>query len=357
MLLYLSDFIEFFSFLNIFKYITVRTSFSFLFSFLFVLILQPVFIKKYNKISSKGQPIRDDGPKTHEAKVGVPTMGGLVIIASVFISSILFADPLNLYVQLVLFVLISLAILGMIDDLKKVIKQNSDGVSAKIKFIWQIITAIIPLIILYLNDFNTNLNFPIFKNVSLSLGIIFILFGLIVIVGTSNAVNLTDGLDGLAIGPIMTVSVCFGFICYFSGNAIFSDYLNIDYIAGSGELCIILSSIVGSGLGFLWYNTFPASVFMGDLGALSLGGALAMISIIVKNEILLAVAGGIFVIEALSVIIQRYTYKLTKKRFFKMAPIHHHFELKGWAEPKIIVRFWIISIVLALIALVTLKVR
>jgi len=356
-LLYLSDFIEFFSFLNIFKYITVRTSFSFLFSFLFVLILQPVFIKKYNKISSKGQPIRDDGPKTHEAKVGVPTMGGLVIIASVFISSILFADPLNLYVQLVLFVLISLAILGMIDDLKKVIKQNSDGVSAKIKFIWQIITAIIPLIILYLNDFNTNLNFPIFKNVSLSLGIIFILFGLIVIVGTSNAVNLTDGLDGLAIGPIMTVSVCFGFICYFSGNAIFSDYLNIDYIAGSGELCIILSSIVGSGLGFLWYNTFPASVFMGDLGALSLGGALAMISIIVKNEILLAVAGGIFVIEALSVIIQRYTYKLTKKRFFKMAPIHHHFELKGWAEPKIIVRFWIISIVLALIALVTLKVR
>ncbi|MCL4125013.1 UNVERIFIED_CONTAM: hypothetical protein GTU68_052479 [Idotea baltica] len=271
-------------------------------------------------------------------------MGGLVIVASVLFSTILLADLTSKYVWLILFVLVSYSILGFIDDWRKVSQQNSKGVSGKIKLIWQTLIAIIFATCLYYSGFSTELTFPFFKSLMLTLGVFFIPFVILVMVGTSNAVNLTDGLDGLAIGSVMTVASLYGIIAYLTGHK-------------QLEVAIILSAIVAGGLGFLWYNTFPAQVFMGDIGALSLGATLGAVAILVKQEILLIIAGGIFVIEALSVIIQTYSFKLTGKRVFKMAPIHHHFEIKGWPEPKIIVRFWIISIVLALIALTTLKLR
>jgi phospho-N-acetylmuramoyl-pentapeptide-transferase len=349
---------ESFSWLNVFRYQTFRAMLAFLIAFLFVLLLQPVFIEKLRKIGVRGQPIRDDGPSLHEAKKGTPTMGGFVIILAVIFSFFLLGDLTNAFTWLAIILMSAYAVLGFIDDWRKIREQNSRGISGKTKLFWQCsIAAVIGLVLVLYLDFSTELRFPFFKDLEFDLGYFFVPFVVLVVVGTSNAVNLTDGLDGLAIGPVMTVAGAYAVIAYLAGHANLAEYLGVPFVPGAGEISIILCAVMAAGLGFLWYNTFPAQVFMGDIGALALGGILGLIAVLVKHEIVLIVAGGVFVIEALSVIIQRYSYKLTKKRVFKMAPIHHHFELKGWAEPKIIVRFWIISIVLALLSLTTLKLR
>lgn len=347
---------EFHAFFNVFRYLTFRSALAFLIAFIFVLIVQPIYIRKIRQFG--GQPIRDDGPQEHFSKKGTPTMGGVVIIAGVALAGLLLCDLSNSYVWLTLGVLLSFATLGFVDDWRKITKQDTRGVSSKGKLFFQSLIAAVVTIVLVYNDFSTELYFPFFKDLRFDLGVFFIVFAMIVLVGTSNAVNLTDGLDGLAIGPIMTVATTYGIFAYLSGHKELAAYLDIFYVHGVGEISILMAALVASGLGFLWYNTFPAQVFMGDIGALALGGTLGFVAVLVKQEIMLVVAGGIFVIEALSVIIQRYSYKLRKgKRVFRMAPIHHHFELCGWPEPKIIVRFWIISIVLALLTLTTLKLR
>lgn len=346
-----------YSWFNVFRYQTFRAMCAFLIAFLFVLILEPAYIAKLKSLGVKGQPIRDDGPKDHDVKQGTPTMGGLVIVAGVFFSAILLCDLSNIYVWLSLLVLLSYAGIGFVDDWRKITQQTSKGLSERSKLLWQFGIAGSATIVLLLLGFSSTVYFPFLKDISFEMGALFVVFAMLVIVGCSNAVNLTDGLDGLAIGPVMTVAATYAIFAYLTGNIKAAEYLGLTYVAGAGELSIILSAIVASGLGFLWYNTFPAQVFMGDLGALSLGAILGFSAVLVKQELILALAGGIFVLEALSVIIQRTSYKLTKRRVFRMAPIHHHYELKGWAEPKIIVRFWIISIVLALISLTSLKLR
>lgn len=344
--------------LNVFGYTTFRAMVAFLFSFLFVLILQPTFIAKLKAVGLKGQPIRSDGPAAHGSKQGTPTMGGMLVIVAVLAASILLCNLTTAPVWLTLVVLIGYGTLGFVDDWRKVSKQDSKGVSGRMKLAWQCGIALCAASVLYLSGFSTDLIFPFFKSATLELGFVaFAAFAVLVIVGASNAVNLTDGLDGLAIGPVMTVSATYAIVAYVIGRSDYTAYLGLPYVEGAGELCIILAAVLGGGLGFLWYNTFPAQVFMGDIGALALGGLLGIVAILVKQELLLVIAGGVFVIEALSVIIQVYSFKFTGKRVFRMAPVHHHFELKGWAEPKIIVRFWIISIVLAVISLTTLKLR
>lgn len=318
----------------------------------------PLFITWLRNRGVQGQPIRDDGPKDHFSKKGTPTMGGLVMVASVFVSSILFCDLGNRYVWLSLIVLVGYACLGFVDDWKKVTKQNSDGITEKQKLLYQFGLAAVVVIILMLSGFSSDLAIPFLKkDAAVALGILFIPFAMMVIVGTSNAVNLTDGLDGLAIGPVMTVSASYALFAYLGGHKALADYLGVYHVSGIGELSIILSSICAAGLGFLWYNCSPAQIIMGDTGALALGGVLGFIAVLTKHELILIVGGGIFVIEAVSVIMQRYYFKMTKKRIFRMAPIHHHFELLGWPEQKIVVRFWIISIFLAIITLTTLKIR
>jgi phospho-N-acetylmuramoyl-pentapeptide-transferase len=346
-----------YSYLNVFRYQTFRGIAAFLFCFIVVLIAEPYFISWLLYRGIKGQPIRELGPKDHEVKRGTPTMGGLVIVGAVTLSGLLFCDLSNLYVWLVLGVLNAFGFLGFIDDWRKVTKQDSAGLSERGKLIGQALIAGVALIILYSNGFSTALQVPIFKSAGIPLGFFFLFFGSLVIIATSNAVNITDGLDGLAIGPVMTVAATYAIFAYVSGHRGLAEYLQVAYVAELGEVSIILSAIIAAGLGFLWYNTFPAQVFMGDTGAMALGGALGCIAVLAKQELILIIAGGIFVMEAASVLIQRYYYKLTKKRIFRMAPIHHHFELSGWVEPKIIVRFWIISIVLALLSLATLKLR
>ncbi len=348
---------EDYSWLNVFRYQTFRAMMAFLLAFVFVLLLEPAFIRKLKALGVKGQPIRDDGPKDHFTKSGTPTMGGLVIVVAVLVATLLFADLSNRFVWLSLFVLAGFASLGFIDDWRKVNQQNSKGLSERSKLVWQSFFAVSSVAALWWWGFGSELSFPFFKEYSLELGFFFVPFAALVIVGTSNAVNLTDGLDGLAIGPVMTVAGTYAIFAYLGGNVKIAEYLAVPHVGGVGELSIVLAAVVAGGLGFLWYNTFPAQVFMGDIGALALGGVLGFVAVAVKHELVLVVAGGIFVIEALSVLIQRYYYKMTKRRIFRMAPIHHHFELKGWAEPKIIVRFWIISIVLALLSLTTLKLR
>lgn len=346
------------SFLNVFRYQTFRCMMAFFVSFAFVLAFQPVFIRWLRERGVKGQPIRDDGPQAHAGKKGTPTMGGAVVVAAVLLSSLLFNDLANYQVWLSLAVFLGFAYLGFVDDWRKVTKQDSKGLSERGKLIVQFSLGAAAAVVLYLNGFSTDLCIPFLKNVTIPLGAIgFIVFASFVLTGTSNAVNFTDGLDGLAIGPIMSVACTYAIFAYVAGNAQHAEYLGIHHESGVGELSIILAAVFAGGLGFLWYNTFPAQVFMGDTGSMALGGILAFVAILVKQELLLVVSGGIFVIEALSVIIQRQYYKRTKKRVFRMAPIHHHFELSGWAEPKIIVRFWIISIVLAIVALTSLKLR
>jgi len=316
-----------------------------------------------NFFSSKQihDPIREDGPSEHIIKkIGTPTMGGLIILLGVFSGVLLWGDLTNSYNWFLIYIAGSFGILGAYDDYRKIKFNNSSGVSLKFKIILQIILALIGILILYFfNQSNElgNLYFPFFKNLVINLGWFFIPFYLFVIVGSSNAVNLTDGLDGLATVPVMLVAACFAFISYVSGNIIFSDYLQIPYIEGVGEASIFCGSIIGACLGFLWFNAPPAKIFMGDTGSLSLGGSLGAIGIITKHEIVLAITGGLFVLEAISVIVQVISFKITGKRIFKMAPIHHHFELSGWAEPKIIVRFWIITLILVLFALATFRLR
>lgn len=346
------------SWLNVFKYQTFRAMLAFLFAFVFVLALQPVFIRWLQNRGVRGQPIRDDGPKAHEGKRGTPTMGGIVVVAAVLVSTLLLADLSNLKVWLTIVIMSGFAYLGFVDDWKKIEKQDSKGLSERGKLIAQFGLGAGAAVILQLMGVSTDLYVPFMKDVTIHLGVVgFILFSSFVLVATSNAVNFTDGLDGLAIGPVMTVACTYGIFAYLAGNAIYADYLGIHYESGAGEIAIILASMFAAGLGFLWYNTFPAQVFMGDTGSMALGGTLGFIAVLVKQELILVVAGGVFVMEAASVVIQRYYYKFTKRRVFRMAPIHHHFELAGWAEPKIIVRFWIISIVLAIVSLTSLKLR
>jgi len=357
---FLLEFVEIFSFLNVFKYITFRTGLAVFTSFILVLIIGGPFIKM---VSEKKfvNPIRDDGPVEHIVKkIGTPTMGGLVILVGIIFSVVMWSDLGNVYILFLLYILVSFGFLGALDDYKKIKNNNSSGVSFKFKLFTQIILSLIGISFLtYYLEYQElrNLYFPFFKDLFINLGWFFIPFSVFVIVGASNAVNLTDGLDGLATVPVILVAACFAFISYVAGNIIFSDYLQIIYIEGTGEIAIFCGAIIGSCLGFLWFNAPPAKIFMGDTGSLSLGGSLGAIGIITKHEIVLAITGGLFVLEALSVIVQVVSFKLTGKRVFKMAPIHHHFEKKGWAESTVVIRFWIISIILALIGLATLKLR
>ena len=357
---FLTSLIDQYSFLNVFKYLTFRTGLSVVTSLVVVFIIGGPLIKLFSEKMITG-PIRQDGPIDHIiTKSGTPTMGGVIIIIGIILSTLLWADLTNIYVWTLIFVSLSLGGLGLLDDILKIKLKNSSGLKSRYKFLGQIIIGVATLFILinYSNhEYLNNLYFPFFKNLILEMGLFFIPFGLFVIIGASNAVNLTDGLDGLATVPVMLVALSFTLISYVVGNTIFSEYLQIQYIQDVGELSIFCGSVVGACLGFLWYNAPPAKIFMGDKGSLYLGGSLAAIAIIVKHEIVLAIIGGLFVLETVSVIIQVASFKLTGKRIFKMAPIHHHFEKKGWAESTIVIRFWIIAIILALVGLATLKLR
>jgi phospho-N-acetylmuramoyl-pentapeptide-transferase len=357
---FLSSLTENYSFLNVFKYITFRTGLSVITSFVIVFLIGEPLIKIFKKNQISG-PIRQDGPIDHIIKKsGTPTMGGLIIILGIFLGTFLWADLKNIYILTVIFVSIGLGLLGFIDDLLKIKQKNSRGLNSKLKLLGQIIISLIAIYILSTyseHQFLNDLYFPFFKNLILPMGYFFIPFALFVIVGASNAVNLTDGLDGLATVPVMLVALSYTLISYVVGNTIFSEYLKIPYVQNAGELSIFCGAIFGSCLGFLWYNAPPAKIFMGDTGSLSLGGSLAVVAIIVKHEIVLAIIGGLFVLETISVIIQVLSFKLTGKRVFMMAPIHHHFEKKGWPESTVVIRFWIIAIILALIGLATLKLR
>ena len=356
----LTSFIDQYSFLNVFRYLTFRTGLSVVTSLIVVFIIGGPLIKLFSKNLITG-PIRQDGPIDHIIKKsGTPTMGGVIIIIGILSSTLLWADLENIYVWILIFVCLSLGGLGLLDDILKIKFKNSSGLKSRYKFLGQIIISAITLYLLIKysdHEYLFNLYLPFLKNFIWHMDLFFIPFGLFVIIGASNAVNLTDGLDGLATVPVMLVALSFTLISYVVGNTIFSEYLQIQYIPNVGELSIFCGSVVGACLGFLWYNAPPAKIFMGDTGSLSLGGSLAAIAIIVKHEIVLAIIGGLFVLETVSVIIQVVSYRLTGKRIFKMAPIHHHFEKKGWAEPTIVIRFWIIAIILALIGLATLKLR
>ncbi len=357
---FLISLVDQFSALNVFRYLTFRTGLSVISSLIIVFLIGGSFIKfiESRKITS---PIRDDGPADHIIKkIGTPTMGGLLILIGILFGTLLWADLNNYYVWILLMVSTTFGLLGFADDYLKIKHNNSKGISSGLKFFFQIILSLIAIFLLMeFGDSNhlKNLYFPFFKNLALHLGLFFIPFALFIIVGSSNAVNLTDGLDGLATVPVMLVALSFTLICYVVGNTVFSEYLQISYIADVGEASIFCGSIVGSCLGFLWFNAPPAKIFMGDTGSLSLGGSLGVVSIISKHEIVLAIVGGLFVLETVSVVVQVVSFKLTGKRVFMMAPLHHHFEKKGWAESTVVIRFWIISIILALIGLATLKLR
>ena len=344
--------------LNVFRYITFRSIGAAVTAFLIVVILGPMFIRTMRYLQI-GQVIRDDGPATHIAKQGVPTMGGLLIIAAITVGTLLWARLDIMLVWLGIFITLFYGMIGFIDDYRKVKKNNSKGLSAKGKLILQLIGAAVVGIAIYLHPaFDGHLSFPFFKNLRPDLGWFYVVFAILVIVGSSNAVNLTDGLDGLAAGPTVVTAAVYLVFSYLAGHVVLADYLQLPYVAGSGELAIFCGTIVGACLGFLWFNAYPAQMFMGDVGALALGGALGAIAIFIKQEFLLAIVGGIFVMEALSVIMQVGYFKLTNgKRIFLMAPFHHHFEKKGWHEPKVVVRFWIVSIILGLFAIATLKLR
>ena len=346
-----------YAFLNIFRYITLRSFLAFLFSFVFALIVGKFFIE-FMQRKQFGQVIREDGPKDHLKKAGTPTMGGVFILGSVFLSSVLFGNFFSIPFLVTLGIVISYFVLGFLDDYSKVIKNSSKGISAKGKLLWQFATAFLGMyLLIHFKAIDTQLYVPFLKEPIINLGIFYILFGALVIVGSSNAVNLTDGLDGLAIGPIITASASLAVLVYASGHKEIANYLLIPYMENTGELTIFALAIIGAGVGFLWYNSFPAQIFMGDVGSLSLGGALGAMAVLSKSEILFFFIGGVFVMEAISVILQVGSFKLRKKRIFKMAPIHHHFELKGWPEPKVIVRFWIIALFLAIMSVATLKIR
>jgi phospho-N-acetylmuramoyl-pentapeptide-transferase len=360
MLFWLTEFSDGGDFFNLFRYITVRAGAAFATALIFGFIFGQPLINLLRRKQGKGQPIRDDGPQSHFAKAGTPTMGGLLILSALLFSTLLWARLDNPYVWIVVLVTVAFGLIGFADDYAKVTKQNTKGVSSKVRFsLGLVIAALASYAAASFHPVGlTNmLAFPFFKDALLDIGIFFIPFGMIVIVGAANAVNLTDGLDGLAIMPVMIAGGTLGIIAYAVGRVDFTEYLDVHFVPGTGELFIFAAALFGAGLGFLWYNAPPAAVFMGDTGSLALGGALGAIAVCTKHEIVLAIVGGLFVVEALSVIIQVLYYKRTKKRIFLMAPIHHHFEKKGWAEPQIVIRFWIISLILAMIGLATLKVR
>ena len=349
-----------YSFLNVFKYLTFRTGLAIFTSMVVVLLIGTPFIKFFSARQIL-DPIREDGPTDHIVKkIGTPTMGGVLILIGLFSGILLWGDLSNIYIWFLLFIVTSFGLLGAYDDYKKIKFKNSTGISFKFKIISQITIAALGILMIShfsQNDELTNLYFPFFKNLIINLGWFFVPFSVFIIVGSSNAVNLTDGLDGLATVPVILVAGCFAFISYVTGNIVFSEYLQITYIKGMGEASVFCGSIIGACLGFLWFNAPPAKIFMGDTGSLALGGSLGAVGIITKHEIVLAITGGLFVLEAVSVIVQVMSFKLTGKRVFKMAPIHHHFEKKGWAESTVVIRFWIISIILAMIGLATLKLR
>lgn len=360
MLLWLADWLsQYFEVLQVFQYLTLRSAMSVLTALAISLLVGPIVIAKLN-YHQIGQSIRTDGPESHLSKSGTPTMGGALILIALLVTTLLWSDLSNPYVWTVLVVTFIFGAVGWVDDYRKVIEKNSRGLPARWKYFWQSIGGLGVALFLYYTATipeQTQLFFPFLKNVALDLGPFFIVLTYFVIVGSSNAVNLTDGLDGLAIMPTVLVGVALGLIAYLCGNVRFADYLIIPYIPGAGELVIFCCAIAGAGLGFLWFNTYPAQIFMGDVGALALGAALGTVAVITRHEIVFFIMGGIFVMETVSVILQVVSFKLTGKRIFRMAPIHHHFELKGWPEPRVIVRFWIITVVLVLIGLSTLKLR
>ncbi len=352
---------EHFQVFNLLRYITVRSAGALLTSLIIAFIMIPILIRYLRKVFYKGQPIREDGPQQHLVKQGTPTMGGIAIVFSVISSCLLWGDLDNSYLWMAMFVTLSYAMLGFADDYLKVSKYNSKGVSGKLKLIYQIVIAVI--VGIWIQNiapisYGSHITIPFLKNVLVDLGWFYIPFITVVIIGSSNAVNLTDGLDGLAIVPIVIASACFALIAYLTGSSKFAYHLQLQFIEGSAELAVFCSAMIGAGLGFLWYNAQPAEIFMGDVGSLACGGAIGVVSVVIKHELLLAIIGGLFVIEAVSVIIQVYYFKFTKgKRFFKMAPIHHHFEKMGWSESKVVARFWIIAVIFAIIGLATLKIR
>lgn len=344
---------------RVFQYLTLRAILGALTALIISFIIGPVMIRKLTR-ANIAQSIREEGPEDHYGKAGTPTMGGALILVAIAISSLLWSNLENRYVWIVLLMTLAFGIIGFVDDYKKIKQGNSDGLSAKVKIFWQSMVALSMAIFLYSSaevPAETQYIIPFFKNVMIDLGWGYIVITYFVIVGTSNAVNLTDGLDGLAIMPSMMVALALGIFAYLSGHINFSEYLSIPFLSQSGELIVFCASLVGAGLGFLWFNAYPAMVFMGDVGALALGAALGIIAVLVRQEIVLIIMGGVFVIETISVIIQVVSYKWRGKRVFLMAPIHHHYELKGWPEPRIIVRFWIITFILVLIGLATLKIR
>lgn len=360
MLLYLTNYLAGFeSAFNVFNYLTMRAILGALTALVLSFVIGPRMIARLST-NQLGQPVRSDGPTTHIIKAGTPTMGGALILTAIVVSTVLWADLENRFIWVVLFVTLSFGVIGYVDDYKKLILQDSAGLSARQKLFWQSAAALIAAVSLFMmatDEISTSLLIPYFKDLWLPLGMFQIVVSFLFIVGFSNAVNLTDGLDGLAIMPTVLVGGALGVFAYVTGNVNFSDYLGIPYVAGTGEILVFCAALSGAGLGFLWFNTYPAQVFMGDIGALSLGAALGVVAVVVRQEIVLAIMGGVFVVETVSVMIQVASFKLTGKRVFRMAPLHHHFELKGWAEPKVIVRFWIITVILVLIGLASLKIR
>ncbi len=364
MLLYLTNYLtQFESGFNVFNYLTMRAILGALTALVLSFVVGPRLIKKLS-VHQLGQPVREEGPDTHLLKAGTPTMGGALILTAIAISTLLWADLGNLFVWVVLLVTLAFGVIGYVDDYRKLVLQNPAGISAKQKLFWQSMVAIVAAAALYYFasengtlETATALLIPYFKDLTIPLGMLQLIVTYVFIVGFSNAVNLTDGLDGLAIMPTVLIGSALGVFAYAAGNINFSGYLGIPYVAGAGEILVFCAALAGAGLGFLWFNTYPAQVFMGDIGALALGAALGVVAVVVRQEIVLAIMGGVFVVETLSVIIQVASFKLTGRRVFRMAPLHHHFELKGWAEPKVIVRFWIITVILVLIGFASLKIR
>lgn len=350
---------QFFIF-NLFKYLTFRTGGAMMTAMIVSFAIGPAVIRWLKSRQKDGQPIRSDGPETHFKKKGTPTMGGLMVIFSVTISTLLWVDIANPYMWIVLGVFVGYGLIGFVDDYAKLTRSSHRGIPGKWRLVLEAtiaLVAVLATMVLTTGALGSSLAFPFFKNLLVDLGWFFVPFGIFVVVGAANAVNITDGLDGLAIGPIMITAGCFGIISYLVGNAVFAEYLQLNFIKDSGELGVFCGALVGAGLGFLWFNAPPAQVFMGDTGSLSMGGALGAIALVTKHEIVLAIIGGLFVIETLSVIIQVISFKMTGKRVFKMAPLHHHFEKIGWPETQVVMRFWIVSIIMALIGLSSLKLR
>ncbi len=360
MLFHLAQYLqEFYSGFNVFNYLTLRAILGVLTALLISFIVGPGMIRKLSQYNI-GQTVRDDGPESHFSKAGTPTMGGALILVAIGVSTLLWSDLTSRYVWVVLLVTFAYGVIGWIDDYKKLVKRDPKGLLARYKYLAQSIAALAVAIYLYntASPVETQLIVPIMKDVVIPLGAVsYVMLTYFVIVGSSNAVNLTDGLDGLAILPTVMVGGALGVFAYLSGNSVFSGYLGIPYVPGVGELVIFCGALIGAGLGFLWFNTYPAQVFMGDVGALALGAALGILAVLVRQELVLFIMGGVFVMETVSVILQVGSYKLTGKRIFRMAPLHHHFELKGWPEPRVIVRFWIVTVILVLVGLATLKVR